>query len=346
MNTKILNTAILLLLAFNLFSQAPQKMSYQAVIRNASNTLVTNQNVGMRISIIQGNPGGSTVYQETQTPSSNINGLVSIEIGAGTVVSGTFSAIDWAAGPYFVKTETDPAGGTNYTITGTSQLLSVPYALHAGSANENDPVFDASVAAGITAADTANWNHHTDSTDIAAMGYVAGLVKYEVGDFAQGGVVFYVDETGQHGLVVAKNDLPTVRWFAGTYGKTRGDGNGIFAGAANTVIVIGAQVSIGDDGDPYAAATCNELQITEGATTYSDWYLPTPAELELLGLNYTIVDATATANGGTNLLTSPYWSSKEASNTDANAVVITPGGTSVLSINKAATFNIRAMRRF
>lgn len=346
MKIKILNTAILLLLAFNLFSQAPQKMSYQAVIRNASNTLVANQTVGMRVSILQGSPGGSAVYQETQSPVSNINGLVSIEIGAGTIISGTFSAIDWSAGPYFVKTETDPAGGTNYTISGTTQLLSVPYALHANSANENDPVFDASVAAGITAADTANWNNHTDSTDIAGMGYVAGLVKYEVGDFAQGGVVFYVDESGQHGLTVAKNDLPVVRWFAGTYGKTRADGNGIYAGVANNVIIIAAHLALGDDGSPYAAATCNELQITEGTTTYSDWYLPTPAELELLGVNYVIVDATATANGGTNLLTSPYWSSKEANNSDAIAVNITPIGTNLFNINKAATFNIRAVRRF
>jgi len=346
MKIKILNTAILFLLAFNLFAQAPQKMSYQAVIRNASNTLVANQAVGMRVSILQGSPGGSSVYQETQSPVSNINGLVSIEIGSGTIVSGTFSAIDWSAGPYFVKTETDPAGGTNYTISGTTQLLSVPYALHANSANENDPVFEASVAGGITAIDTANWNNHTDSTDIANMGYVAGLVKYEVGDFAQGGIVFYVDETGQHGLAVAKNDLASIRWFAGTYGKTRADGNGIYAGAAANVIIIAAHLALGDDGNPYAAATCNELQITEGTTTYSDWYLPTRAELELLGVNYVIVDATATAHGGTVLLNSPYWSSKEANNTDANAVIITPVGTSVISVNKAATFNIRAVRRF
>jgi hypothetical protein len=218
--------------------------------------------------------------------------------------------------------------------------------LHANSANENDPVFDASVAAGITATDTANWNNHIDSTDIAGMGYVAGLVKYEIGDFAQGGVVFYVDESGQHGLAVAKNDLPDIRWFAGTPVKTRADGNGIYAGAASTVIIIAAQLGTNDDGNPYAAATCNTLQITEGTTTYSDWYLPTPAELQLLGANYTIVDATATANGGTNLLTSPYWSSKETNTADATAVIITPLGTSTLSVNKAATFKIRAVRRF
>jgi hypothetical protein len=110
-------------------AQAPNKMSYQAVVRNNSNALVTNQVVGMRISILQGSATGTTVYEETQTPTTNTNGLVSIEIGGGTVVSGNFANINWANGPYFIKTETDPNGGTNYSITGTSQLLSVPYAL-------------------------------------------------------------------------------------------------------------------------------------------------------------------------------------------------------------------------
>lgn len=129
-------------------AQAPNKMSYQAVVRDAKNKLLTNQSVGMQISILQGSPSGSTVYTETQIPTSNSNGLVSLEIGSGTVVSGTFNTIDWSSGPYFIKTETDPDGGTNYTITGTSQLLSVPYALHAktaenvtGGISETDPVY-------------------------------------------------------------------------------------------------------------------------------------------------------------------------------------------------------------
>jgi hypothetical protein len=113
------------------FAQAPEKMSYQAVVRDAGNALVTNQGVGMQLSILQGSTSGSSVYTETQTPTTNINGLVSIEIGSGTVVTGTFNTIDWSAGPYFIKTETDPTGGTTYTITGTSQLMSVPYALYA-----------------------------------------------------------------------------------------------------------------------------------------------------------------------------------------------------------------------
>ena len=133
--------AFTFLVSVNAFAQAPQKMSYQAVIRNASNALVTSTAVGMQITILQNT---TPVYTETQTPTTNANGLVSIEIGG---VSG-FSTIDWSAGPYFIKTETDPTGGTTYSITGTSQLLSVPYALHAktaesitGIVTETDPIF-------------------------------------------------------------------------------------------------------------------------------------------------------------------------------------------------------------
>lgn len=113
------------------FAQSPEKMSYQAVIRDGSNALVASSPIGMQISILQGSATGTAVYVETQNPSSNADGLVSIKIGGGALVSGNFATIDWADGPYFVKTETDPTGASSYTITGTSQLLSVPYALHA-----------------------------------------------------------------------------------------------------------------------------------------------------------------------------------------------------------------------
>jgi trimeric autotransporter adhesin len=116
------------------YGQSPDKMSYQAVIRNADDKLIENSNVSMRISILQGSVAGAPVYVEIQAKSTNKNGLVSIEIGSGTIISGTFNTINWANGPYFIKTETDPTGGTNYTITGTTQLLSVPYSLHAKTA--------------------------------------------------------------------------------------------------------------------------------------------------------------------------------------------------------------------
>jgi len=125
--TTILSAIILTTIVF---AQAPEKMSYQGVVRDGSNNLVSSTTVGMRISILQDSTSGAAVYVETQIPNTNANGLASIEIGSGTIVNGDFATIDWANGPFYIKTETDPTGGTNYTITGTSQLLSVPYSLH------------------------------------------------------------------------------------------------------------------------------------------------------------------------------------------------------------------------
>lgn len=156
---KAITILIKILLTATIFAQPPQKMSYQAVIRNSSDQLVTNKTVGMQISILRGSATGTPVYVETQTPTSNANGLVTIEIGGGTSVIGTFVEIDWSAGIYFIKTETDPTGGTNYTITGISQLLSVPYALNAksvtGTINANNGIIS-NVATPINNTDAAN----------------------------------------------------------------------------------------------------------------------------------------------------------------------------------------------
>jgi len=184
------------------FAQVPEKLSYQAVVRDAGNALVTTTGVGMQISILQGSASGTAVYVETQTPNTNINGLVSIEIGSGTLVSGMFNTIDWSNGPYFIKTETDPTGGTIYTITGTSQLMSVPYALHANTADSiiggvsftevdgsvTNEIQDLQLAGNnltITSNGTAttidlspyldNTDTQLDSTDISNMGFVTTL---------------------------------------------------------------------------------------------------------------------------------------------------------------------------
>lgn len=194
--TKKIVVSIMIVLAISLsfsfsHAQSPTKMSYQAVIRNNANALVTSTLIGMRISILQGSASGTEVYSETLSPTTNANGLVTIEIGNGA----GFATINWANGPYFIKTETDPTGGTNYTITGTSQLLSVPYSLNAKTAEtadyntltnlptlnianwntaygwgnhatagyltsytETDPLFTASPANGISATNITNWN--------------------------------------------------------------------------------------------------------------------------------------------------------------------------------------------
>jgi hypothetical protein len=163
---RILTGLAATIITVGLFSQVPLKMSYQAVIRDAGNNLVVNHAIGMQISILQGSVSGTLVYQEVQTSSTNANGLVNIEIGGGT----GFDTINWNRGPYYLKTGTDPEGGTSYSITGINQLLSVPYSLHAGTAEtisggitETDPKFKVSVAFGIDASDTVNWNSKVDS---------------------------------------------------------------------------------------------------------------------------------------------------------------------------------------
>jgi hypothetical protein len=119
----LLTLLLINLIALITFAQAPQKFSYQSVIRNAVNQLVANQSVSIKISILQGTATGNAVYAETHSPVTNANGLATLEIGGGTALSGNFTNINWANGPYFVKTETDVNGGSNYTITNTSQLL-------------------------------------------------------------------------------------------------------------------------------------------------------------------------------------------------------------------------------
>ena len=162
---RIFTAIATVLITASILAQSPEAISYQAVVRDGSDQLVTNSLVGMQISILQGSVDGTPVYTETQTTTTNANGLISIEVGNGTT-SDDFSAIDWSSGHYFLQTETDLSGGTTYTITGTSQLLSVPYALYAET--------------------------------------VGG---HYVGELYGGGVVFWVDQTGQHGLICSMIDL-------------------------------------------------------------------------------------------------------------------------------------------
>lgn len=212
---KIYSITAALLLTASVFAQAPQKMSYQAVIRNSSNALVTSTPVGMQISILQGSSTGTAVYVETQTPTTNANGLVSLEIGGGTVVSGGFSTIDWANGPYFIKTETDPTGGTTYSIVGINQLLSVPYALF--SAN--------GIAAGLAAGNTPYWNgtnwitnssnifNNGGNVGVGTISPVENLVISESAGAVSGSENFLLVETvinpfvsSSQGVIIRKDD--------------------------------------------------------------------------------------------------------------------------------------------
>ncbi len=202
----IIFAAVLLTATIKVNAQSPEKMSYQAVVRDANNVLIKDTQIGMQISILQSAADGTAVYVETQTPTTNENGLVTVEVGSGTVVSGDLSTIDWSAGPYFIKTEIDPDGGTSYSITGTSQLLGVPYALYAKTADSiqggisYDEINDAPVAANVDSTVTVKFNR--DDEDFINFGSFTGFtnssswavierVKMPIGTGADGGWHFF-----------------------------------------------------------------------------------------------------------------------------------------------------------
>jgi hypothetical protein len=132
--SKLLSLSMLLLFACSIaIAQSPQQFAYQAVVRDNNNQLVSNRTIGMRVSILKDSTNGQSAYTETHTPKTNQQGIIQLNIGGGTVVSGSFASVPWSSGKLFVKTEMDLQGGTNYTISGTTQLLSVPYAMYSSN---------------------------------------------------------------------------------------------------------------------------------------------------------------------------------------------------------------------
>src|SRR5690554_5835793 len=374
---KIITVCAVLLMTASVFAQAPEKMSYQAVVRDGSNALVSSTAVGMQISILQGSATGTAVYVETQTPTSNINGLVSLEIGSGTVVSGDFTTIDWANGLYFIKTETDPTGGTSYTITGTSQLLSVPYALHAktaetvtGTITETDFIFGASVASGITGTDTINWNNKLDSyteTDpIFGASVASGITGTDTTNW----------NNKQDQLVAGTN----ITIVGNTISATGGGSTNNFYLGQDTLGGIVFYIYIGSDGNQHglivnknestaqwqsSGTTTNATRSWDGVYNtglmtsspaanyvngltdggFTDWYLPSIDELSILWHNRFHANNALNAGGFTLLSnTVLYWSSTEDSATDALCFLFNRGYSS--SYGKSYTYSVRAVRAF
>ena len=272
MNTKFYIVLVAFLATAGVFAQAPEKMSYQAVVRAADNTLVTNQQVGMQISILETTVTGSAVYVETHTPTTNANGLVTIEIGTGNVASGLFSAIDWATDSFFTKTEIDPMGGTSYSITGTSELLSVPYALQAK-----------------TATTATELSGGMNQVYIEALEARIKAIEPKIGDKIYGGVVFWVDpEDRLKGLVCALEDQGTnITWDNDQDDddyQLIGTGTAIGTGAANTTAILIAQ---GESQKDYAAGMARAYR----GGGYTDWFLPSLDELSQMFLNKAALEA-------------------------------------------------------
>ena len=161
---------------------------------------------------------------------------------------------------------------------------------------------------------------------------------YEVGDNAQGGIVFWIDETGEHGLVCAKTDQSSsIQWWAGTLGDTHAKGNRPFSGEMNTCIIIAAHVAIGGINTDSAAFICSLLQITESGKTYGDWYLPSIEELNLM-----LDNLHQWGDGGFAL--SKYWSSTEFNGSNAYYKDFSNGSQN--NHLKDQFYHVRAVRAF
>jgi hypothetical protein len=337
---KIYSILVALLLTANVFAQAPQKMSYQAVIRKSNNALVQSLPVGMKISILKGSATGTAVYVETQTATTNANGLVSLEIGTGTAITGTFAAINWANGPYFIKTETDPNGGTAYTIAGTNELMSVPYALFSANGTPGPQGAVGATGAtgaqgpiGLTGAAGANGTNGIDGISVTNSnvigdslfitlsngqilnaGYVVGAQGTAGTNASVGGFTHYLGELFNGGIIFE------------LYKGSDGLEHGLIVALTESYNIITSNVSWQTSGTLTNAnrtedgAYNTNLMTGSPAKNYitslgAGWYLPSIDELVKLYNNRFYAQKGLRAGGNT-LLKGFYWSSTESFNPD------------------------------
>ncbi|MCX8522545.1 collagen-like protein [Chryseobacterium formosus] len=279
---KVLLTVGILLGCHLVSAQAPEKMSYQAVMRNTGGQLLINQNIGVKVSVLQGSSSGTVVYSERLTGTTNTNGLVSLEIGTGTVLSGTFATINWASGNYYLKTETDPTGGTTYSIAGTSQLLSVPYAMYAKTSGSSGGGFTLPYTATVNNANNlfsiTNDGDGTslDGTNNTTTSSVAA-VRGTVSNVAPGGFSSAVrginNGTGGLGIGIWGSQAGS-GWGVygvtptglGVYGNSSGAGYGVYANSntgtglnATSTNGPAANISISNNANNNTVLTANTL---------------------------------------------------------------------------------------
>lgn len=298
------------------YAQTPNKISYQAVVRDTSNNLITNQQVGVKIEVKE----GSTVeYSETHTVTTNANGLFTLNIGDGSNLSGTWSNIDWDGNsPISVDVGVDPSGGSNYTLTSSSDMNTVPYAFHAETvSNETDPTFTVSPANGITSGDIANWNASAS----------ASSPDFYIGQDTLGGIVFeiWTDSSGaQHGLIVSKTETDTM-W---QNPRTLRNADRTYDGFYNT-----AQMN-NSPAKNWLAANFN----------VTHWYIPSADELRILHNARYYVNRAIAAGSGTLLGNYDYWSSTETSYNYAIAIDFETGQGD--GVSKIQSYTVRPIREF
>ena len=306
----LLLTLSLSLLNFVNAQTPPNAFNYSAVARNAAGQPIATTTIGIQITILKTSSTGVLQYSENHFINTDAFGLFNLVIGAGAVQSGSMATIDWSIDNYYLKVGMDAAGGTNFITMGTTQLLSVPYAMYAKSAG--------SVSGG---------------------GSSGGFTHY-IGEEFGGGVVFHLwkDASGvEHGLIIDKTDLSTAQVWSNINATLIGaSAQSIWDGLSNSNAIVGQAGHTSS-----ASALC--LNSTNGEQ--SDWYLPSVQELNMLWNNYyTVVRSLTQISGATQLQLASYWSSTEYANSTAWSFTFYAGYAN--ANGKSATYFVRAVRAF
>ena len=344
---KLLSSLCFLLLTLLVNAQTPPNaFNYSAVARNASGQPIATTTIGIQVTILKTSPAGASQYSENHFVNTDAYGLFNLVIGFGAVQSGSMATIDWSNDNYFLRLGMDAAGGTNFLTMGTTQLLSVPYALYAktagtitGTITETDPIFGASVASGITGTDTNYWNNKQDQlvagTNITIVGNTISATgggasnDFYLGQDTLDGIVFYIylDANGdQRGLIVSKTET-TAAW-QNAYATTNATRS--WDGVYNMNLMS----------DSPAKSYVTSL----GA----DWYLPSIDELSILWHNRFHANKGLNDAGATLLSNSYYWSSTEADYSFAWLFSFFYGYAYANEITslKLSSFRVRAVRAF
>ena len=307
---------LLLTLSFSLLNFAkaqtpPNAFNYSAVARNAAGQPIATTTIGIQVNILKTSPTGVSQYSENHFVNTDAFGLFNLVIGAGAVQSGSMGTIDWSNDNYYLKVGMDAAGGTNFLTMGTTQLLSVPYALHAKTAES-----------------------------LVGGGSGGGGFTHYIGEEFGGGVVFHLWKDAQgveHGLIVDKTDLSTSQAWSNIDATLIGaSAKSSWDGLSNSNAIVGQSGHTSS-----ASALC--LNSTNGAQ--SDWYLPSVQELNMLWNNYyTVARSLTQISGATQLQPAYYWSSTEYALNFAWSFAFYVGYAS--SSSKNYTVYVRAVRAF
>ena len=251
---------VLFCLSTMAFSQAPEGINYQAVIRKTNGTLLANSPVAIRVQIKQTSATGTVVFSERQTAITSAYGLVNLVIGQGTLLSGNFSTINWSTGNYWVSLGVDFSNGTNYVDYGSQKLMSVPYALYAKNAGNQ--------------LNQWRYGNIVPATTLGAMGdfyldMITGNVYYKnssttwvltgniKGPTGAAGATGSVGATGPAGVAgpAGSQGIQGIQGLTGPAGAQGPIGLTGPAGAAGTNGATGAQGPIGLTGPAGAAGT-------------------------------------------------------------------------------------------